>query len=122
MIQLAYYITLQGYKPEQLTIVTLYVGQVLMIRKVAMKYNFNVRITSVDNYQGEENDFIILSLVRSNAKFDIGFWKRSIESALPSQERKLVFMFSEILIALSKGRRERMRKTVTMIAMRRVTK
>ena len=122
MIQLAYYITLQGYKPEQLTIVTLYVGQVLMIRKVAMKYNFNVRITSVDNYQGEENDFIILSLVRSNAKFDIGFWKRSIESALPSQERKLVFMFSEILIALSKGRRERMRNTVTMIAMRRVTK
>ena len=75
VIQLAYYITLQGYKPEQLTIVTLYVGQVLMIRKVAMKYNFNVRITSVDNYQGEENDFIILSLVRSNAKFDIGFLK-----------------------------------------------
>ena len=75
VIQLAYYITLQGYKLEQITIVTLYVGQVLMIRKVAKKYNFNVRITSVDNYQGEENDFIILSLVRSNAKFDIGFLK-----------------------------------------------
>jgi len=25
-----------------------------------------VRITTVDNYQGEENDIIIISLVRSN--------------------------------------------------------
>ncbi|KAJ9589301.1 hypothetical protein L9F63_017494, partial [Diploptera punctata] len=33
----------------------------------------NVRITAVDNFQGEENDIILLSLVRSNANASIGF-------------------------------------------------
>lgn len=34
-----------------------------------------LRITTVDNYQGEENKIILLSLVRSNAKGHIGFLK-----------------------------------------------
>ena len=34
-----------------------------------------VRVTTVDNFQGEENTIIILSLVRSNAAGDIGFLK-----------------------------------------------
>ena len=32
-----------------------------------------VKVTTVDNYQGEENDIIILSCVRSNAQNKIGF-------------------------------------------------
>lgn len=32
-----------------------------------------VRVQTVDNYQGEENDIIILSLVRSNMQGKIGF-------------------------------------------------
>ena len=32
-----------------------------------------VRVTAVDNYQGEENDVIILSLVRSNQEGSVGF-------------------------------------------------
>lgn len=32
-----------------------------------------VRVTVVDNFQGEENDIIILSLVRSNEENKIGF-------------------------------------------------
>lgn len=35
----------------------------------------DVRITVVDNYQGEENDIILLSLVRSNAEDAVGFVK-----------------------------------------------
>lgn len=35
----------------------------------------DVRITVVDNYQGEENDIILLSLVRSNDDGDVGFLK-----------------------------------------------
>ena len=34
-----------------------------------------VRITTVDNYQGEENKIILLSLVRNNGSGDIGFLK-----------------------------------------------
>lgn len=33
----------------------------------------DVRVTVVDNFQGEENDIIILSLVRSNEENKIGF-------------------------------------------------
>ena len=34
-----------------------------------------VKITVVDNFQGEENDIILLSLVRSNREARIGFLK-----------------------------------------------
>lgn len=33
----------------------------------------DVLVTVVDNYQGEENDIILLSLVRSNSEGRIGF-------------------------------------------------
>ena len=36
-----------------------------------------MRISTVDNYQGEENDIILLSLVRSNNFDQIGFLKTS---------------------------------------------
>ena len=35
----------------------------------------DVNITVVDNFQGEENDIILLSLVRSNNEANIGFLK-----------------------------------------------
>jgi superfamily I DNA and/or RNA helicase len=34
-----------------------------------------VHLTVVDNYQGEENDIILLSLVRSNLRNNLGFLK-----------------------------------------------
>lgn len=37
----------------------------------------SIYVTSVDNYQGEENDIILLSLVRSNSKGVIGFLSTS---------------------------------------------
>jgi DNA polymerase alpha-associated DNA helicase A len=33
----------------------------------------NIEISTVDGFQGRENDVIIISLVRSNPKFNIGF-------------------------------------------------
>jgi hypothetical protein len=37
--------------------------------------NTSVRCSSIDNYQGEENDIVVISLVRSNASGAIGFLK-----------------------------------------------
>jgi len=34
-----------------------------------------VRVSTVDGYQGEENEIVLLSLVRSNRDGDIGFLK-----------------------------------------------
>ena len=67
LTKLCSYLLKQGYKSDQITILTFYVGQVLLIKKYMKKYNLNeVRVSSVDNYQGEECDIILLSLVRSN--------------------------------------------------------
>ena len=58
--KLCNYLILQNYNQENITILTLYTGQVLLIRKYLKKYDLrNVRVTSVDNYQGEESDIIL---------------------------------------------------------------
>ncbi|KAF8768117.1 NFX1-type zinc finger-containing protein 1 [Argiope bruennichi] len=76
LIKLCKYILLQGYKPTQITVLTTYSGQLLVLKRLAgdgiLK---NVKFTVVDNYQGEENDIILVSFVRSNEEGEIGFLK-----------------------------------------------
>ena len=74
MVQLCKYLLLQGYKPSQITVLTGYSGQLSEMKKLMPKATFEgVRATTVDNFQGEENDVILLSLVRSNSSGSIGF-------------------------------------------------
>jgi len=78
LVKLCKYLLQQGYKTNQITILTFYLGQTLRIKKF-LKENINkdiskeIRVSSVDNYQGEECDIILLSLVRSNKENKIGF-------------------------------------------------
>ena len=67
VIRLAKYLSYQGYKSDQITILTPYTGQVACIKEHLKVYDFESppRVVPVDNFQGEENDIIILSLVRS---------------------------------------------------------
>ena len=68
------YLLLQGYEHNQIVILTFYVGQVLAIKKSLKNIGItDIRVSSVDNYQGEECDIVLLSLVRSNKKGEIGF-------------------------------------------------
>jgi superfamily I DNA and/or RNA helicase len=39
------------------------------------KYKFNLQINSIDSFQGSEKDIILISLVRSNINYEIGFLK-----------------------------------------------
>ncbi|CAG0916689.1 unnamed protein product [Notodromas monacha] len=75
LLGLCRYLLLQGYKPSQITILTGYSGQLFVFKKAIDRFPMcrEVRITLVDNYQGEENDIILLSLVRSNLDGNIGF-------------------------------------------------
>ncbi len=106
IVNLAIYLTQQGYKHSQITILTAYKGQERLIRNSMQdkglvsdmenithkpvhtrKYGYDhnkqitnnqpnnkqIKVTVVDNYQGEENDIILLSLVRSNKQKRIGF-------------------------------------------------
>ncbi|KAK3343440.1 P-loop containing nucleoside triphosphate hydrolase protein [Lasiosphaeria hispida] len=91
----------QGYGSDQMVILTPYLGQLREIRDLLHdeKYNTQVtemdkadlikaglitqaaakadkktlRISTIDNYQGEESDIVIASLTRSNESGDIGF-------------------------------------------------
>ena len=79
LVSLCRYLLQQGYKAEQITILTTYSGQMFAIRDCLRNENDQVikavRLTTVDNFQGEENDIILLSLVRSNKNEKVGFIK-----------------------------------------------
>lgn len=112
LVRLAKHLILNGYKPENITILAAYLGQYYMIVKEMQNYiarlkpgstarlghEFNprdyrcertinlctthlsnllnnVQIAVLDNYQGEENQIILLSLVRNNNENSIGFLK-----------------------------------------------
>ena len=74
LTQFCLYLNRQSYKPFQITILAMYLGQLLSIRRRIKIIGLNgIQVSTVDNYQGEENDIILLSLVRSNREHKIGF-------------------------------------------------
>lgn len=76
LLCLAEYLLNQEYEPSQITILTTYSGQMFLMKEMAKGRRCSeVRITVVDNFQGEENDIILLSLVRSNPQQKVGFIK-----------------------------------------------
>lgn len=74
VVALCRHFLLQDYKPEQITILTTYTGQLHCLRKHMPAKEFaGVKVHVVDKYQGEENDIVLLSLVRSNRQSKVGF-------------------------------------------------
>ncbi|KAI6780503.1 NFX1-type zinc finger-containing protein 1 [Emericellopsis cladophorae] len=95
------YMGQQGYSSEQIVILTPYLGQLRALMDVLRKNKHDpqmseldrfellragllthaevkadkkpIRISTIDNYQGEESDIVITSLTRSNSRGDIGF-------------------------------------------------
>jgi len=95
VVELCVYLLRQGYNNSDITILTMYKGQMSEIQrdlndrlryrnrqtendKVDDPAPATPRVCSVDNYQGEECNIIILSLVRSNKKLGIGGSKGNI--------------------------------------------
>ncbi|KAF5286003.1 hypothetical protein FQR65_LT13000 [Abscondita terminalis] len=78
LIAFARYLIQNGYKPNEVTILAAYSGQMFVLWKEQQKCSDlikDVRITVLDNYQGEESKIILLSLVRNNKEGKIGFLK-----------------------------------------------
>eukprot|EP01132_Coremiostelium_polycephalum_P003571 gene3571-4450_t len=77
IIKLASYLHNQGYNYNQIVILTPYTGQLLKIKKLMEAYPIElrkgIRVRTVDLFQGEEADIILVSLVRSNASNKFGF-------------------------------------------------
>lgn len=103
-VKLALFLTQQGCDPERITILAAYQGQTFLIRKTLKEMEAKykevlpasmksvikktkekdgeetakscIKVHTVDMYQGDENDFVIVSLVRSNSENKIGFLKQ----------------------------------------------
>ena len=74
LVKLANFFIRQHYKTSQITILVTYSGQLSFIREELKRENVQgIRVCTVDNFQGEQNDIILLSLVRSNLVNSIGF-------------------------------------------------
>lgn len=77
IVEFYVYLVLNGVDPARMTVLTFYNGQRKLLLK-NMKSNPYLayqmpKVLTVDSYQGEENDIVLLSLVRSNRSGEIGF-------------------------------------------------
>lgn len=74
-----------GVREDDIAVITPYNGQLGVIRDL-MKADFpSVEMGSVDGFQGREKEAVVVSLVRSNAKHEVGFLaeKRRLNGMLP---------------------------------------
>ena len=71
IVELAQYLIYQRYRTSNITVLTPYGAQVSLLKRTFEDRRLgDVRIATVDGYQGEENDIVLVSLVRSSK---IGF-------------------------------------------------
>ncbi|XP_065342665.1 NFX1-type zinc finger-containing protein 1-like [Cloeon dipterum] len=77
LIALCDHLLRQGYTPDQITLLTMYNGQMCLMKEIIRNKSGDklksVKVTVVDDFQGEESEIILLSLVRSNPEGRIGF-------------------------------------------------
>ena len=92
------HLVLNGVSIDNITVLTFYNGQrkrlLKMLRNNRYLQGSYVKVVTVDSYQGEENDVVILSLVRSGKNNNIGFL--SIENRVCvalSRAKKGLYMF-----------------------------
>ena len=93
--QIVYRLTKAGVFPENIGIITPYNAQKYrLINKFEEEKFLDLRIESVDGFQGMEKDFIILSTVRNNIRGDIGFLDspQRINVALTRAKKGLIIL------------------------------
>ncbi len=77
----------ENLNPAETAVISPYSGQVAAAKEILP----NIRISTIDSFQGQEKETIILSLVRSNDENDIGFLKdyRRMNVAITRAKEKL---------------------------------
>ncbi len=79
-----------GVLPSEIAVITPYSAQARLLRGLISETE--VEIDTVDGFQGREKEVVIISLVRSNAKGELGFLAdtRRMNVALTRARRKLI--------------------------------
>ncbi|RDW66353.1 hypothetical protein BP6252_09988 [Coleophoma cylindrospora] len=128
------YLAQQGYGSDKMVVLTPYLGQLKLLREQLSTENDPIlndldnydliraglltdlssktmkpqlRISTIDNYQGEESDIVLVSLTRSNNSRDIGFMAAPERlNVLLSRARNALIMVgdSETFINARKGK------------------
>ena len=119
IIKLCHYL-LKHYEHNKITVLAAYASQVELLKEQIQgeKRNFSngtsemscstaneeehVKVKTIDNYQGEENTIIILSLVRSNEDNEIGFVKSKNRTCVALSRAKEGFYCFGNFTAMSK--------------------
>ncbi len=88
-------------------IISPYKLQVQYIRERLIEQNIgssNIQVQTVDGFQGQEKDIIVISLVRSNEKQEIGFLKdlRRMNVAITRARKKLIIVGDSSTLSSSK--------------------
>ena len=95
-----------GILPKEITILTPYAAQQRLIEDKMrhLKILSSSQITTIDNYQGEENRIIILSLVRNNNCNSVGFLGTSNRVCVAlSRAKHGLFILGNIQLLLASG-------------------
>lgn len=81
-----------GVAPEQIAVIAPYAAQVRLLRERFARPG--LEIDSVDGFQGREKEAVLISLVRSNPKGEIGFLGdvRRMNVAMTRARRKLIMI------------------------------
>ncbi|KAE8154703.1 P-loop containing nucleoside triphosphate hydrolase protein [Aspergillus avenaceus] len=125
ILKIVRYLGQQGYGTDKLVVLTPYLGQLHLLRNRLREENDPVlndldsydliragllsqasarlekrpiRLSTIDNYQGEESDIVIATLTRSNEKGDIGFM------AAPQRLNVLLSRARNVLIMIGNSR------------------
>ncbi|KAJ5771640.1 P-loop containing nucleoside triphosphate hydrolase protein [Penicillium odoratum] len=135
VLKIVKYLGQQGYGTDKLVVLTPYLGQLSLLRQILSKQNDPVlndldshdllqagllshasanhskrmiKLSTIDNYQGEESEIVIASLTRSNKSGDIGFMAAPERlNVLLSRARNVLIMVgnSETFVSSRKGQR-----------------
>ncbi|KAJ5939590.1 hypothetical protein N7466_002724 [Penicillium verhagenii] len=135
VLKIVKYLGQQGYGTDKLVVLTPYLGQLSLLRQTLSKQNDPVlndldshellqagllshasakhnkqpiKLSTVDNYQGEESEIVIASLTRSNKTGDIGFMAAPERlNVLLSRARNVLIMVgnSETFVSSRKGQK-----------------
>ncbi|KAL2843942.1 P-loop containing nucleoside triphosphate hydrolase protein [Aspergillus pseudoustus] len=125
VLKIVRYLGQQGYGTDKLVVLTPYLGQLLLLREELRKETDPVlndldsydlvraglmspasaqhikrplKLSTIDNYQGEESEVVIASLTRSNKRGDIGFM------AAPQRLNVLLSRARDILIMIGSSK------------------
>ncbi|KAF2397968.1 P-loop containing nucleoside triphosphate hydrolase protein [Trichodelitschia bisporula] len=99
------YLLYNGMKESQITILTFYHAQRKMILSTLRQKvpGRRIKVVTVDSYQGEENDVILLSLTRNNKDGNIGFLENDNRTCVALSRAKRGFYLFGNSQLLSEG-------------------